>query len=91
MASAIWPHGRWRVELAGEANHAGTTRLDDRRDPMLDYARLVLAARASAAEHGAVATCGKVAVEPNGVNAIPVAGHDLGRLTCAAGRERCVG
>ncbi len=71
LASAIWPHGRWRVELAGEANHAGTTRLDDRRDPMLDYARLVLAARASAAEHGAVATCGKVAVEPNGVNAIP--------------------
>ena len=71
VASAIWPHGRWRVELAGEANHAGTTRLDDRRDPMLDYARLVLAARASAAEHGAVATCGKVAVEPNGVNAIP--------------------
>ncbi len=71
VASAIWPHGRWRVELPGEANHAGTTRLDDRRDPMLDYARLVLAARASAAEHGAVATCGKVAVEPNGVNAIP--------------------
>jgi N-carbamoyl-L-amino-acid hydrolase len=38
---------------------------------MLDYARLVLAARDAAQRHGAVATCGKVRVEPNGVNAIP--------------------
>ena len=44
VGTAIWPHGRWRVELVGEANHAGTTRLADRHDPMLDYARLVLAA-----------------------------------------------
>jgi beta-ureidopropionase / N-carbamoyl-L-amino-acid hydrolase len=71
VASSIWPHGRWRVELPGEANHAGTTRLTDRRDPMLGYARLVLAARVSAARHNAVATCGKVLVEPNGINAIP--------------------
>ena len=71
VASAIWPHGRWRADLPGEANHAGTTRLEDRRDPMLAYARLVLAARASAGLHGTVATCGKVRVEPNGVNAIP--------------------
>ncbi len=35
---SIWPHGRWRIELPGEANHAGTTRLEDRRDPMLAYA-----------------------------------------------------
>ena len=71
VGTAIWPHGRWRVELVGEANHAGTTRLADRHDPMLDYARLVLAARDAAERHGAVATCGKVRVEPNGVNAIP--------------------
>lgn len=71
IGTGIWPHGRWRVELAGEANHAGTTRMADRRDPMLDYARLVLAARELAERHGAVATCGKVLVEPNGVNAIP--------------------
>jgi N-carbamoyl-L-amino-acid hydrolase len=71
VGTAIWPHGRWRVDLAGEANHAGTTRLADRHDPMLDYARLVLAAREAAQRHGAVATCGKVRVEPNGVNAIP--------------------
>jgi N-carbamoyl-L-amino-acid hydrolase len=71
VASAIWPHGRWRIDLPGQANHAGTTRIEDRHDAMLGYASVVLAARAAAVRHGAVATCGKVRVEPNGVNAIP--------------------
>ena len=71
VGSFIWPHGRWRIDLDGEANHAGTTRLEDRRDPMLGLAATVLAARAAATEHGCVATVGKVRVEPNGVNAIP--------------------
>lgn len=71
IASAIWPHGRWRYDFHGEANHAGTTRLADRRDPMLTYAETVLAARREAELAGAVATFGKIAVEPNGVNAIP--------------------
>ncbi|MFG3497812.1 allantoate amidohydrolase [Streptomyces sp. NPDC047928] len=71
IASAIWPHGRWRYDFRGEANHAGTTRLADRRDPMLSYAETVIAARREAELAGAVATFGKIAVEPNGVNAIP--------------------
>jgi N-carbamoyl-L-amino-acid hydrolase len=71
VGTGIWPHGRWRMEFAGEANHAGTTRLEDRHDPMLDYAAAVLQARQLAGQYGIVATCGKVAVEPNGVNAIP--------------------
>lgn len=71
IASAIWPHGRWRYDFRGEANHAGTTRLADRRDPMLTYAETVLAARREAELAGALATFGKIAVEPNGVNAIP--------------------
>ncbi|MFD5713825.1 allantoate amidohydrolase [Streptomyces pharetrae] len=71
IASAIWPHGRWRFDFRGEANHAGTTRLADRRDPMLPYAETVLAARREARLAGAVATFGKITVEPNGVNAIP--------------------
>ncbi|MHA6760431.1 allantoate amidohydrolase [Streptacidiphilus sp. PAMC 29251] len=70
VASAIWPHGRWRFDFHGEANHAGTTRLEDRRDPMLTYANTVLAARKKARLHGALATFGKVSVEPNGTNAI---------------------
>lgn len=71
IASAIWPHGRWRFDFRGEANHAGTTRLADRRDPMLTYAETVLAARREAELAGALATFGKISVEPNGVNAIP--------------------
>lgn len=71
VGSQIWPHGRWRVELPGQANHAGTTRLADRRDPMLAYARLILAAREAAERRDSVATMGKVSVFPNGVNAIP--------------------
>jgi N-carbamoyl-L-amino-acid hydrolase len=71
VGEAIWPHGRWRLELTGEANHAGTTRLEDRHDPMLGYARAVLAARAEAERRGVLATIGKVHVEPGGVNAIP--------------------
>lgn len=70
VASAIWPHGRWRFDFRGEANHAGTTRIEDRRDPMLTYANTVLAARKKAKLAGALATFGKVAVEPNGTNAI---------------------
>jgi N-carbamoyl-L-amino-acid hydrolase len=73
VASSIWPHGRWRLDLAGRADHAGTTRLEDRDDPMLRLAAAVTGARAAAERHGTVATVGKVRVEPNGVNAIPSA------------------
>jgi len=71
VASSIWPHGRWRLDLEGEANHAGTTRLDDRRDPMLTLAEVITTARHAAHEHGCMATIGKVTVAPNAVNAIP--------------------
>jgi N-carbamoyl-L-amino-acid hydrolase len=70
IGSAIWPHGRWRIDLPGMANHAGTTRLVDRDDPMLGYARLVLAAREAAERHQSLATVGKIFAVPNGVNAI---------------------
>jgi N-carbamoyl-L-amino-acid hydrolase len=70
VGSGIWPHGRWRIDLPGQANHAGTTRLEDRRDPMLALAAVIQRARSAALERSAVATCGKVRVEPNGVNAI---------------------
>jgi N-carbamoyl-L-amino-acid hydrolase len=73
LAESIWPHGRWRFDFTGRADHAGTARLADRRDPMLPYAATVLAARQAAAQNGAVATFGKVIVEPNGTNAVPSA------------------
>jgi beta-ureidopropionase / N-carbamoyl-L-amino-acid hydrolase len=71
LGTDIWPHGRWRLTLTGEANHAGTTRLADRRDPMLGLAAAVLAARAAATELGAVATVGRALVEPNSANSVP--------------------
>ncbi|MFI7487896.1 allantoate amidohydrolase [Micromonospora echinaurantiaca] len=71
VGSAIWPHGRWRFDFLGEGNHAGTTRMADRRDPMLTYAFTVLAANKEARLRGAHATMGRVTVEPNATNAIP--------------------
>jgi N-carbamoyl-L-amino-acid hydrolase len=70
LATAIWPHGRWRYDFLGEGNHAGTTALSDRRDPMLSYAMTVLAARKQARLADALATFGKVTVDPGGTNAI---------------------
>jgi N-carbamoyl-L-amino-acid hydrolase len=71
VASSIWPHGRWRFDFTGEANHAGSTRMEDRRDPMLTYAMTALAANKQARLAGQRATFGRIAVEPNGTNAVP--------------------
>jgi len=71
VASAIWPHGRWRFDFTGRADHAGTTRMADRRDPMLTFAYTVLAANKEARLAGAHATMARVEVEANATNAIP--------------------
>jgi beta-ureidopropionase / N-carbamoyl-L-amino-acid hydrolase len=70
IAEGIWPHGRWRFDFTGRADHAGTTRLADRRDPMLPYAAAVLEARQAASAHGALATFGKITAQPGAANAI---------------------
>lgn len=71
VASAVWPHGRWRLDFTGEGNHAGTTVMADRHDPMLTFAYTVLAANKEARLRGTHATVGRVSVEPNATNAIP--------------------
>ena len=75
IAEGIWPHGRWRLDFTGQADHAGTARLGDRRDPMLAYAGTVLAARHAAASRHALATFGKVIAEPGAANAVCSAVH----------------
>ena len=70
IAKGIWPHGRWRLDFGGRADHAGTARFADRQDPMLPFARTVLAARRAAADSGALATIGKVIAEPGGANGV---------------------
>ncbi|MEU8615397.1 M20/M25/M40 family metallo-hydrolase, partial [Actinoplanes sp. NPDC048791] len=71
VASAIWPHGRWRLDFTGHGDHAGTTRMADRHDPMLTFAATVLAANEEARLAGALATIARVSVQPNATNAIP--------------------
>ncbi|MEZ0580075.1 allantoate amidohydrolase [Nocardioides sp. MH1] len=71
VASGIWPHGRWRYDIGGRADHAGTTRMEDRVDPMLTYAMTALAANKQARLSGQRATFGRIEVAPNGTNAVP--------------------
>nr|WP_051080256.1 allantoate amidohydrolase [Demetria terragena] len=71
VATDIWPHGRWRAELPGVANHAGTTRLEDRDDALLKATEVITAARLRAAQYGCVATVGRMSLQPNGINAVP--------------------
>ena len=71
VGSEIWPHGRYRFDFTGAANHAGSTRMEDRQDPMLAYAMTALAANKQARLAGQRATFGRLDVAPNGTNAIP--------------------
>lgn len=71
IGSDIWPHGRWRLDLVGRADHAGTARLEDREDPMLALAEAVLAARRAAVKFAGVATVARVEVWPNATNVVP--------------------
>jgi N-carbamoyl-L-amino-acid hydrolase len=70
-ASGIWPHGRFRFDFTGEANHAGTTRMEDRSDPMLTYAVTALATADRARASGQRATFGRLEVHPGSTNAVP--------------------
>jgi N-carbamoyl-L-amino-acid hydrolase len=64
-----------RVVFTGEANHAGTTSMELRRDAFMGAAEFALdletAARDHATETAAVGTVGKVDVSPNGTNVVP--------------------
>jgi beta-ureidopropionase / N-carbamoyl-L-amino-acid hydrolase len=71
VASRIWPHGRYRFDITGEPNHAGTTRMEDRQDPMLTYAMTALAANKQARVAGQRATFGRVETRPNSTNSVP--------------------
>ncbi len=71
VASRIWPHGRYRVDIGGTPNHAGTTRMEDRHDPMLTYAMTALAANKQARVTGQRATFGRVETTPNSTNSVP--------------------
>lgn len=71
VATGIWPHGRYRFDFTGLPDHAGTTRMEDRHDPMLTYAMTALAANKQARLSGQRATFGRLEVSPGSTNAIP--------------------
>ncbi|WP_407359082.1 allantoate amidohydrolase [Microbacterium sp. LTA6] len=71
VGSSILEHGRWRIDVRGQGNHAGTTEITDRRDPMLAAAEAVLAARRAASRRaGSRATIGRIEPVPGGTNVI---------------------
>lgn len=70
VGTEIWPHGRWRIDVEGEANHAGATPMEDRHDPLLPAAAAVLAVDRAARAHDALGTVGRLEVVPGAVNAI---------------------
>ncbi len=72
VATSLAARSRFAFRCDGAANHAGTTPMGERRDALVAAARFVLAADAAArAEEGAVATVGRLDVEPGGSNVVP--------------------
>jgi N-carbamoyl-L-amino-acid hydrolase len=65
------------VEIIGEANHAGTTPMGQRRDALAGASEFILAIEEAANEvvgtrsETAVATVGTASIQPNGTNVIP--------------------
>ncbi|NKG22820.1 allantoate amidohydrolase [Paeniglutamicibacter terrestris] len=71
IGSSILGHGRWRLSFSGQGNHAGTTLMIDRADPMIAAAQLVLKVRELAtATPDARATVGRIEPVPGGTNVI---------------------
>ncbi|CAN5375813.1 allantoate amidohydrolase [soil metagenome] len=71
IGSSILGHGRWRLTVSGEGNHAGATLMADRRDPMVAASMIVVAVRDSArAIKDARATVGRIQPVPGGTNVI---------------------
>lgn len=73
IVSAIVGIDRIGVSIRGESNHAGTTRMERRKDSLVAAAGLIsyIHAKASAANGEYVATVGKLDVYPNAENVVP--------------------
>ncbi len=71
VGGSILGHGRWRLSFRGQGNHAGTTLMSDRADPMVAAAQAVVAVRRIAAgRSGARGTVGRLSPIPGGTNVI---------------------
>ncbi|KAD3515312.1 allantoate amidohydrolase [Arthrobacter yangruifuii] len=71
VGGSVLGHGRWRISVSGQGNHAGTTAMADRADPLVAAAQIILAVQqAAAAIDGARATVGRISPIPGGTNVI---------------------
>jgi N-carbamoyl-L-amino-acid hydrolase len=71
IGSSILGHGRWRLTVTGEGNHAGTTLMRDRRDPMVVAGYIIgVAQKEARAFADARATIGRIQSVPGGTNVI---------------------
>ncbi|UZN02451.1 allantoate amidohydrolase [Cellulomonas sp. S1-8] len=62
---------RLRVEVVGEARHAGGTPYPRRRDALVGAAEAIVLIERTVRESGAIATVGQIDVAPGAVNVIP--------------------
>ena len=64
---------RFTIRVHGQANHAGTTPMNDRQDALVAASQVVLAVQQLATQHPGdpVATVGKLEVWPNAANVVP--------------------
>ncbi|WP_461186616.1 allantoate amidohydrolase [Arthrobacter sp. Z4-13] len=71
IGSSILGHGRWKLSISGQGNHAGTTLMKDRSDPMIAAAKTLLGIRDTARKYrDARATVGRLQPVPGGTNVI---------------------
>ena len=72
VVSGLAARLRLEVDFLGRADHAGTTRREERRDAMSAAARLIVAAEDLAvAERELVVTAARIVVEPNALTTVP--------------------
>ncbi|MCH7713677.1 MAG: Zn-dependent hydrolase [Chloroflexi bacterium] len=73
VVTGITGRAAFEVEVAGAANHAGTTPMGLRHDALLSASRLILTVEriASELEICRVGTVGRVSVSPNATNVVP--------------------
>ena len=73
MVDGVVGQKRFTVVIEGQANHAGTTPMNQRQDALTAAARVVLAVEQMASEHPGdpVATVGRLQVWPNAANVVP--------------------
>jgi N-carbamoyl-L-amino-acid hydrolase len=71
IGSSILGHGRWKLSISGQGNHAGATLMKDRKDPMIAAAKVVVGIRDTARKYrDARATVGRLQPVPGGTNVI---------------------